>query len=71
MFFDPRGGTHFEGRWKPPELGESPVVALLAENRRRRVRPDGWTASARWKREADIPDQVYFRALEALHDSAP
>ena len=25
VFFDPRGGTHFEGRWRPPE-GENPLV---------------------------------------------
>ena len=104
VFFDPRGGTHFDGRWEDPrrkkhpqeqeqELPEpqpveslhmpeslppeqppqprpqeppDPVTALLDENQRRGVRPDGWTASARWKREADIPDPVYFRALEAL-----
>ena len=66
VFFDPRGGTHFDGGWEPPELGERPVEALLEENRRRGVEPDGWTAGARWKREADIPDPVYFRALEAL-----
>jgi hypothetical protein len=28
--------------------------------------PDFYTAGARWKREADIPDDIYFRALEAL-----
>lgn len=66
VFFDPRGGTHFDGRWQPPELPEEPVQALVAENRRQGTRPDGWTAGARWKREADIPDAVFFRALEAL-----
>ena len=66
VFFDPRGGTHFDGRWKPPELPERPVEVLLEQNRRRGAAPDGWTAGARWKREADIPDEVYFRAMEAL-----
>jgi hypothetical protein len=28
--------------------------------------PDAWTASAKWKREEDILDDVYFAALEAL-----
>jgi hypothetical protein len=42
------------------------VDGLIAENRRRGVDPDGWTPSARWKREADIPDAVLFRAGEAL-----
>ena len=34
--------------------------------RRRGVDPDFYTAGARWKREADIPDDVYFRAMEAI-----
>jgi Domain of unknown function (DUF222) len=66
VFIDPRGGEHFDGSWQPPELSERPVAALLRDNRRRGVEPDAWTASARWEREADIPDGVYFRASEAL-----
>jgi len=117
VFFDPRGGTHFDGRWRwprdardrpetggkvedalrprdardrpeaggkvrdtlPPEEGDgedcgtSPpselgdlVAALVEENRRRGVWPDGWTAGSRWKREADLPDHLYFRGLEAI-----
>jgi hypothetical protein len=46
----------------PPD----PVEKLIEENRRRGVVPDSLTAGARWKREADIPDDVYFRALEAI-----
>ena len=107
VFYDPRGGTHFDGRWQPPgqspavasvespveeerpappgtrpaaaargvQVGpqtvdeERPVEALIQENRRRGARPDGWTAAARWTREADIPDPVYFRALEAMHEA--
>jgi hypothetical protein len=45
------------------------VEALVEENRRRGVRPDGWTAGVRWKREADIPDEVYFRAMEAMDEA--
>jgi len=89
VFFDPRGGTHFEGRRKGPEelLSQGPnplpvtrasddggktlVAALVEENQRRGVRPDGWTAGARWERAADIPDRVYFRAVEALHGAGP
>ena len=89
VFFDPRGGTHFEGRWRPPESaeGSSPDVSaetsfrdngsggplpeglvdgLVAENRLRGIDPDSWTPSARWKREEDIPEEVLFRAGEAL-----
>jgi hypothetical protein len=64
-FVDPRGGTHYDGRWKAPELLEHPVRALVEENRRRGVEPDWRTAGARWKREDDIPSDVYFRAFEA------
>jgi len=71
VFFDPRGGTHFDGRWKMPEVGERPVNTLVQQNRRRGVRPDGWTAGSRWKREADIPDRIYFRALEAVNEAEP
>ena len=45
------------------------VAALIQENRRSGVEPDAWTPGARWKREADIPDRVYFQALEALQDT--
>jgi hypothetical protein len=106
VFYDPRGGTHFDGRWEPPgsvspDAGERPertaeekerrpepgstegeeeterpgdedlVEALITQNRHRGVRPDGWTAGARWKHKADIPDQVYFRAHEALGEARP
>jgi len=75
VFFDPRGGTHFDGRWEAPgdSSAEEPekdlAESLKEQNRRRGVRPDGWTAGARWKREVDIPDRVYFRALEALNEA--
>ena len=65
IFVDPRGGTHYDGRWKAPELPADPVGALVHENLRRGVEPDWRTAGARWKREDDIPRDVYFRALEA------
>jgi hypothetical protein len=66
VFFDPRGGAHFDGRWQPPRLSESAVAELIRENQRRGVAPDAATIGARWERERDIPDSVYFRALEAL-----
>jgi hypothetical protein len=47
------------------------VASLTEANRRRGVEPDGWTAGARWKREDDIPDEIYFRALEALENPGP
>ena len=66
VFFDPRGGTHCDGRWAAPELDDDVVEALLKENRRRGIEPDPRGVGARWKKEADIPDRVYFRAMEGL-----
>jgi len=65
-FIDPRGQVNFNAGWKAPELPEDPVAALIAENRRRGVEPDYYTAGARWKTEWDIPRSVYFNTLEAL-----
>ena len=97
VFFDPRGGTHFEGGWQWPEkvagrtsgvpvagkLGTRgpeerwitaeepsapahPVEALMEENRQEGAAPDGWTASARWEREGEIPDEASSGAWEAM-----
>ena len=69
VFFDARGGIHFDGRWSPPELPERPVEVLVERNRLAGVSPDGWTAGARWNREADIPERVLFGAFEALAEA--
>lgn len=96
IFLDPRGGPHFDGRWRMPAFpgaegaahdeAESaaegadqreaapersdPVQRLMADNRRLNgARPDGWTASARWKRDQDIPPHVYFPAIEAIGEA--
>jgi hypothetical protein len=67
VFFDPRGGTHFEGRWRAPKvMKDVSAETLVRDNRARGVTPDGWTPSARWKREVDIPDELLFRAEEAV-----
>jgi hypothetical protein len=122
VFFDPRGGTHFDGRWewprtgrlrapedRPngsaepsgperrgytfqlsraiPETGEtfqlkretadprqaqretaerSAGERLAHDNLARGVSPDGWTASARWRREKDIPADAASKAWEAM-----
>jgi hypothetical protein len=67
-FVDPRGNTHFEGGWEPPKGGDDldRVAELVHANRLGGARPDGWTASARWKTEAQIPDEVLFAAWEAM-----
>jgi hypothetical protein len=66
MFFNRRGEVRFDGMWSPPKLQEHPVDDLIAEHEARGVKPDGWTAGASWQREVDIPNDVYFRANEAL-----
>jgi len=65
-FIDPKGQTHLGRPRQAPALPADPVEALIEETRRRGADPDFHTAGARWKREADIPDDVYFRALEAI-----
>ena len=65
-FIDPKGQTHMGRPRQAPELPPDPVKALIEDTRSRGADPDFCTAGARWKREADIPDDVYFRALEAL-----
>ncbi len=70
-FRDPRGTVHMQPRRAPCRLSDRPVEALARENRLAGAglgvwtEPDGWTASARWKREADIPDEILLRAMEA------
>ncbi len=63
VFVDPRGGEHFDGGWTPPGSGNADE--LVDGNRRRGVEPDWRTAGARWKRIEDVPDEVWFKALEA------
>ncbi|HUP51263.1 MAG TPA: DUF222 domain-containing protein [Longimicrobiales bacterium] len=65
-FYGPKGQMLFEGRWQPPELPNTPVEALIEEQRARGVEPDELSAGARWKREDDIPAEVYLTAAEAL-----
>jgi len=64
VFYDPRGVPVPE---TPPvtSLGEHPAVdTLVAENRHLGIDPDWRTAGARWKRERDIPDDVWAAASE-------
>jgi hypothetical protein len=74
LFFDPRGGTHCSARPNPPlrvrklrdRLGDQPANSLMRDNRARGVDPDWRTAGAKWRREADVPDRVYFRAVQGV-----
>ena len=65
-FIDPRGQTHMGRPRQAPELEPNPVKTLIEDTGSRGADPDFYTAGARWEREADIPDDVYFRALEAI-----
>ncbi|MBT8477382.1 MAG: HNH endonuclease, partial [Gemmatimonadetes bacterium] len=65
-FIDPRGQVHVNTRSAVPALEADPVAGLTEDTRSRGADPDFMTAGARWKREADIPDRVYLRAMEAL-----
>jgi len=67
-FIDPRGQKYFDARPTPSQLpsDQDPVDALIEDTRSRGADPDYLTAGARWKREADIPDRIYFRATEAM-----
>lgn len=47
-------------------MPDDPVEALVEQHRAHGVSPDEHTAGARWNREQDIPDEVYFAAVEAL-----
>jgi len=67
-FVDPRGQKHVNGRPAGPEPADlrDPVQVLVNQTRSRGADPDYLTAGARWKREDDIPDDVYSKAIEAL-----
>ncbi len=65
-FRDPKGQVHLGRPRETPQISQDPVEKLVEHNRRRGADPDFHTAGARWKREADIPDDVYFKALEAI-----
>jgi len=67
VFVDPRGQAHAEFRRKPPPLppDANPVKELVLENLAAGAAPGATAPRARWTRQRDIPDDVYFRALEA------
>jgi hypothetical protein len=81
LFIDPRGGLHFNGRWRLPAMVgaedkgidadvDTAVETLRLDNQAvNGAHPDGWTCSARWKRERDIPSEVFFPAIEALGEA--
>ncbi len=65
VFRDPRDRFHTDTGWQPPELPDDPVRGLERENRLRGIDPGPLDAGARWRRERDVPDDVWFPAVEA------
>ncbi len=55
----------------PPRLPAEPVEALVRQNRLRAVEPGPLTSAARYKREDDIPTDVFIQALRALEEWPP
>ena len=65
VFRDPRGELHTDVGWEAPDLPADPTRALVRENRLHGADPGPREAGARWEREARVPDELWFRALEA------
>ncbi len=63
-FFD-RNGWPLPDAAPPPPL-KDPFADLLTRHREQGFCPNGYTPSARWKREADIPWELEASAYEAL-----
>jgi hypothetical protein len=68
----PTPGTRADSRAdprpdSPQDSATGPDLAqtLVTANLQRGASPDGWTASVDWPREQDVPDEVYFPAIEA------
>ncbi|TVR58896.1 MAG: HNH endonuclease, partial [Gemmatimonadales bacterium] len=66
---DPRSDSQTNPRPDPrtdPRADQDLAQTLVTANLQRGTSPDGWTAAVDWSREQDVPDQVYFPAIEAL-----
>ena len=68
-FLDPRMRLLPDVPPQPPPLPKEPDEALVRENEARGVEPDFLTSAARYKREEDVPQTIFIRALEALEGS--
>ena len=81
---DPRNGPRTESRTNPhtdrrldagadlrtdPRVDPGLAQTLVTANLQRGTSPDGWTAAVEWPREHDVPDEVYFPAIEALGEA--
>ena len=66
VFADPRGRVRRASR--RPEVSGS-LKALVDENARRGIVPDGWALTPRYKTRRDIPWELDARALEALDEA--
>ena len=66
VFFSPEGWPLGKGLPRVDIEPGDPAVELIRQNRRRGIRPRWDEASADYAREAHIPDQLLFRAWEAV-----
>jgi hypothetical protein len=66
VFIDPRGNQHCDGRPLTGKLPERPVHTLISEQQRRGVRAHPGSLGARWRSEAQVPDELWQRVSEAL-----
>jgi hypothetical protein len=65
-FFSPEGWPLGQGLPRVNLEPGDPAVELIRQNRRRGIRPRWDAASAEYAREVHIPDQLLFRAWEAV-----
>ena len=70
-FLDPRMRLLSDQPPPTPRLSPEPAEALMRENEARGVEPDFLTSAAHYKREDDIPQTIFIRALEALEELKP
>jgi hypothetical protein len=69
VFHDPRGRALND--WPPPtRLEGDPAAALVRAHLAAGIDPAALTASARWRKEPDVPWSAYARVVEALDRAA-
>jgi hypothetical protein len=66
VFIDPRGNQHCDGRPLSTKLPEQPAETLIREQLRRGIRAHAGSLGARWRSEAQVPDELWQRVSEAL-----
>ena len=70
-FLDPRMRLLSDAPPPLPPLPPEPVEVLVRQNGLRAVEPGPLTSAARYKREDDIPTDVFIQALRAMEEFPP